>query len=121
MKVLLDENVPQKLRTHLRKHDTMTVAQMAWCGLGNGALLDAAESAGFDVFVTADRRLQFQQNIAGRKLAVLSLSTNNWPIIKQHVAVIAAAIDRARAGSFSRVECGTFWRKGYNPRGPGLA
>jgi len=118
MKVLLDENLPHKLRLHLVRHETVTVAYLGWGGLKNGELLKAAEDAGFDVFVTGDRALVHQQNLGARKIAVVSLSANNWPIIKNHVARIASAIDSARSGSFVRVECGVFSRRAPRLKGP---
>jgi predicted nuclease of predicted toxin-antitoxin system len=118
MKVLLDENLPHKLRAHLVQHETATVAYLGWGGLKNGELLQAAEDAGFEVFVTGDLALARQQNLAARRIAIVSLSANNWPIIKNHVARIASAIDNARSGSFVRVECGVFSRKGPRPKGP---
>ena len=110
MRVLLDENLPHKLRGHLAQHETATVAYLGWGGLKNGELLKAAEDAAFDVFVTGDRKLEYQQNLAGLWLAVVSLSAPNWPIIKRHVGKIVAAVEGAVAGSFTRVECGTFVR-----------
>ena len=120
MKVLLDENLPHKLRAHLAKHELITVAHLGWGGLKNGELLKAAEDAGFDVFVTGDLALEFQQNTAGRKIAIVSLSAHNWPIIKDHLMKIAAAIDVARAGEITRVQCGAFVRSRNPQKGPAL-
>jgi len=114
LRVLLDENLPHKLRKYLAHHETATVAYLGWGGLRNGELLKAAEDAAFDVFVTGDRTLEYQQNLAGLRLAIVSLSAPNWPIIKHHLGKIAASIEGAVAGSFTRVECGTFVR----PRKP---
>jgi predicted nuclease of predicted toxin-antitoxin system len=114
VRVLLDENLPHKLRAHLAHHETVTVAYLGWGGLKNGELLKAAQEAGFEVFVTGDRSLEHQQSMVGRQIAVITLSANNWPIIKHHVGTIVTAIETAAAGSFTRVECGTFVR----PRRP---
>jgi len=111
VRILLDENLPHKLRGYLPHHETATVAYLGWGGLRNGELLRAAADAAFDVFVTGDRRLEYQQNLAGLRLAIVSLSAPNWPIIKHHVPKIVAAIDGAVAGSFTRVDCGTFVRR----------
>jgi hypothetical protein len=119
VRVLLDENLPHKLRAHLANHDTATVAYLGWGGLKNGELLKSAEEAGFDVFVTGDRALEYQQNIMGRKIAIVSLSAHNWPLIKHHVTKIAAAIDRAQGSSFTLVKCGAFTRR-RNPEDPSL-
>jgi hypothetical protein len=78
-------------------------------------LLRRAEQDRFEVFVTGDQRLISEQNLTGRRLAVIALSANNWPIIKDHLATILAAIDSAAPGSVQMVACGTFTRK--KPRG----
>ena len=67
-KVLLDENIPQRLRLHLDNHEVVTTGFKGWAGLSNGALLDAAERAGIDVLVTADQGLNYQQNLQGRRI-----------------------------------------------------
>jgi hypothetical protein len=74
--------------------------------LKNGAQLAAAELAGFDLFITADQELSYKQNLNGRKIAALVLSTNNWSVVKEQVAEIGAAIDAATPGSFAFVEIG---------------
>jgi hypothetical protein len=70
---------------------------MGWNALGNGKLMDAAEAAGFKILVTADQNLRFQQNMAGRKLAVVALGTNHWNTIRPDpsgiIAACAAAVD----------------------------
>ena len=111
MRVLLDENLPHKLRKHLSHHETATVAYLGWGGLKNGELLTMAEAAGFDVFVTGDRALEYQQNLAGRRLAIVCRSANSWPIINHRVKKIAAAVDGAVAGSYTHVECGSSARR----------
>jgi predicted nuclease of predicted toxin-antitoxin system len=110
VRVLLDENLPHKLRRYLAHHDTATVAYLGWGGLKNGELLKAAEKASFDVFVTADRTLKDEQNLTGLRLGIVSLSAPNWPIIKNHLPKIIAAIDAAHAGSHTRVDCGRLLR-----------
>jgi hypothetical protein len=70
-----------------------------------------AEQDGIEVFVTGDQRLIHEQNLTGRRLAVIALSTNNWPIIKDHLTTILAAIDSAAPRSIQMVKCGTFTGK----------
>ncbi len=114
MKVLFDHNLPHKLRTNLvslSNHEIVTASYLEWGELTNGELLRRAEQDGFEVFVTGDQRLIYEQNLAGRRLAVIALSANNWPIIKNHLPAILAAIDSAAPGSVQMVECGTFTRK----------
>jgi hypothetical protein len=75
-------------------------------------LLREAQQNGFEVFVTGDQSLVYeQQNLTGRRIAIVALSANNWPIIKNHIPRIHAAIDAAAPGSVYTVECGTFSRK----------
>lgn len=115
MKVLLDENLDQALRKLLDHHEVVTVTFMGWAGFQNGELLRAAEDAGIDVLLTGDQTLRYEQNLAGRRLAVVALSAIQLPIIKVNLPKIVAAIDNAVPGSFQTVECGTFSRK----RNPG--
>jgi hypothetical protein len=104
MKILLDESVPQKLRLLIDGHTVVTAAFQGWSGLQNGALLAAAEEAGFELFITADQEISYQQNLSGRKLAVIVLSTNNWDYVKAALAPILAAIAEAKPGSYAEVE-----------------
>lgn len=107
MKIILDESTPQKLRLLIdNRHIVITTWFQGWSGLKNGALLAAAEEAGFDLFITADQEISYQQNLTGRRMAVLVLSTNNWGVIKQQAGTIAAAIDAVTRGSFVHVEIG---------------
>jgi hypothetical protein len=110
MRVLIDECLPQALWKHLPAHEAVTAVYAGFSGLKNGALLQAAEDAGFEVFVTGDRSLEYEQNLPDRKLAVVALSANSWNIIKNHVPKIVVAIDAAQAGTVTRVDCGRFAR-----------
>jgi hypothetical protein len=76
---------------------------MGWDGLVNGALISAAEAAGFDVLVTADRNIRHQQNLSGRRLALVVLEINHWPTIKPKVDDVRIAVDNARPGSYTAV------------------
>jgi predicted nuclease of predicted toxin-antitoxin system len=114
VRVLFDHNLPHKLRTsldQLGKHEMVTASYMGWGDLKNGELLRIAEESGIEVLVTGDQSLLYEQNLTGRRLAIVALSTNNWPIVKNYLAEILAAIDSAVPGSFQAVECGTFSRK----------
>ena len=68
---------------------------MGWSGLKNGNLLRVAEDAGVEVFVTGDKAMTYQQNMDGRRMAVVALSAHNWPVIKHRLAEIAGAVDNA--------------------------
>ncbi len=111
MKVLLDENLPHRLRQRLGSHEAFTVSYMGWAGLKNGELLSAAEETGFDVFVTGDQTLVYEQNLTGRRIAVLVLSTIDRDILKSNAALIVAALDNVALGSFQQLDCGMLSRK----------
>lgn len=111
MKVLLDENLDHALRHLLGPHEVVTVAWMGWASLKNGELLRTAEDNGVDVFLTGDGTLSYEQNLAGRRLAVVALSAIQLPIIRNHLPKIIAAIESAVPGSFQAVDCGVFSRK----------
>ena len=111
MRVLLDENLDHRLRKYLGEHDVVTVSYMGWIGLKNGELLRMAEENGFQVFVTGDRTLSHEQNLTGRQLAIIVLSSIELPILRKHLSSIVDAIDRALPGSFQAVDCGTFRRR----------
>jgi len=105
MKIILDESVPQKLRLLIEgSHTVVTTWYQGWSGLKNGELLNAAEEAGFDLFITADQELTYQQNLTGRKMALLVLSTNNWDFVKASIGEIKGAIHAVTPGSYTEVE-----------------
>ena len=103
MKVLVDECVPLKLVRLLTGHTFTTAQQRDWGGFKNGRLLALAEPE-FDLFLTSDRNLEYQQNLKGRNIAVLLLSTNHWPTLKKQVPLVQAALDKIRPNEFVRVE-----------------
>jgi hypothetical protein len=106
VRILLDEQLPRQFAVHLVGHDVRTVQQQSWAGLTNGALLTAAENAGFSVFVTADQNLQFQQNISKRRLGVVVLraASNTLEDLLPLVPAALKAIGVVRAGRLIRVE-----------------
>lgn len=115
MKVLLDENLDHRLRRHLGAHEVSTASFLGWDGLKNGKLLAAAEGDGFDVLLTGDQTLAFEQNPTGRRLANIALSSVEWRIINEHLPRIIEAIDGAGPGSFQAVDCGLFNRRLHRP------
>jgi hypothetical protein len=99
-RILLDESVPFGLRAVLREHCVRAAPELGWAGITNGRLLDVAEQAGFEVMVTADRNIRAQQRLAGRRLALVVLSTNRWDTIKDNTAPLVAACDGAGQGAY---------------------
>ena len=104
MKILLDECVPAQVRNALAGHEVSTVQQMGWTGLKNGELLAMAESAGFDLFILADKNLRYQQNLTGRMLAILELWTNHRPTLEKHFPLIRAAAEATAPGEYRTLE-----------------
>jgi PIN like domain len=111
VKVLFDENLPHLLRNNLSDHDVFTVRYKGWAGLKNGELLKTAEDEGFEVFITGDQTISYEQNLASRRFAIVVLSSIDWHILKNHLLSIIAAIDSALPGTFQAVDCGSFTRK----------
>ena len=104
MKILFDQGTPVPLRRHLSRHDVATAAEMDWSQLTNGELLAAATEAGFEVLVTTDQNLRYQQNLRDRKIAVVVLMTASWPRISKKADKVAAAIEGAGSGDYIEVE-----------------
>lgn len=104
MRILFDVNTPASLARSLRGHQVTRAAEMGWRRLENGALPDAAEKAGFDVLVTCDQNLRYQQNFTDRKLAVVILTTNHWPTLRPVAARIASVVDFMQRGQVTRVD-----------------
>jgi hypothetical protein len=96
MRVLFDPATPVPIRPFLKGHHVRTAAQEGWGNLSNGDLLDAAEAAGFDVFLTTDKNLRYQQNLAGRKLRIIVIGKQQWPELRSHVQLVVDAVNRAQ-------------------------
>ena len=104
MKVLFDQNVPHGLREMLPGHTVATADELGWSELTKGELLRVAEADGFEVMVSADQNLGYQQNLKDRLLAIVILNTNQWKKIQAATEQVAAAIHKAVPGSFTLVE-----------------
>lgn len=100
MKILFDQGTPVPLRPLLIGHAVETAYERGWSTLTNGDLLNAAEAASYDVFITTDQHLQRQQHLAGRRLAILVLPTTRWPQIQRHAAAVVAAVASVQPGEY---------------------
>ena len=104
MLVLFDNGTPRTLARFLIDQHVVTEARSrGWAELSNGELLREAESAGFEVLVTTDRNISYQQNLLGRRIAIVVLGKGRWTLIRQHVAKVVAAINDASPGSVTEV------------------
>ena len=104
MKVLFDQGTPAPLRKALVGHEVETAFERGWSNLQNGELIAAAEAAGFSVLVTTDRNLKYQQNLTGRTLAIVTLSTTSWPRIRGSLAAVISAVDSMPKGGYAKVQ-----------------
>ena len=104
MRILFDQGVPAPLRGYLAEYTVSTAYERGWATLRNGDLLVAAELSGFEVFVTTDKNLSYQQNITGRRLAIVILGTTSWPRIERHTERIVTAIVQSASGAFTEID-----------------
>ncbi|MDQ2840519.1 MAG: DUF5615 family PIN-like protein [Acidobacteriota bacterium] len=107
MRVLLDECVPRRLQRYIINHESQTVPQAGFAGKKNGELLNLAEHAGFDVLLTVDKGMSQQQNMSGRKIAVLIVGAQSNEIddVLPHVPACLEALRYIRPGQVIRVNC----------------
>ncbi len=103
MRILLDECVPWPMHTLLVGHDCTTVQKRSWGGIKNGDLLRRAEGE-FDLFVTSDQNIRYQQNLVGRRIPILELSTNDLRRIRAAAAAIQATVAAIQPGEFRHLE-----------------
>lgn len=104
MRILFDHNVPDNLKRSLAVHHVETSDQRGWERLKNGILLRTAERAGFEVVVTADQNIRYQQNLTGRRIALVVLGSNRWPFIQKYIPEIVAAVDAAGINGYPFIE-----------------
>jgi hypothetical protein len=100
LRVLFDQNAPRPLARFLVKHEITRSAELGWEELPNGDLLSAAESNGFEVMVTADRNIRYQQNLAKRTIALVILPSGRWPLVKKRLREVVAAVDDSQPGDY---------------------
>ena len=104
MYILFDQGTPAPLRALLLGHQAVTVHGRGWGQLENGDLLSAAEADGFEALITTDQNLKYQQNLSGRIIAILVLSTTNWPRIKASGQLVVAAVQQLTPGAFVELQ-----------------
>ena len=103
MKLLFDQGTPAPLREHLTEHTVDTLAEKGWSDKGNGELLDLAEREAYDVIVTSDQNLRYQQNLEGRQIGIVVLLANAWPRVRLHAKEIGEAIAMVQPGEVVEV------------------
>ena len=103
-KVLFDNGTPRKVAGCLIGHSVTRARQLGWHQLNNGDLIAQAEAGGFDVLLSTDKNIQYQQNLSGRKIALVVLGQQQWPLVQLYLDRIAAAVNAAQPGTYTEVE-----------------
>ncbi len=105
MKILIDECIPRKLKRNLSGYDCLTVPEAGLAGTGNGELLSLAQERGFEVFLTIDRGLEYEQNLSGMSIAVMIVRTksNRLRDLLPHVPACLAALGSIKPGKLVRI------------------
>ncbi len=104
MKILFDQGTPVPLRKYLIEHNVETVFERGWNQFENGDLIKSAEQEKFDIFITTDKNLKYQQNLSLRVITIIVLSTTSWTKIKEKVDEIAKTIANVKFGSYIELE-----------------
>lgn len=99
MRILFDQGVPVPLRRHLPGHEVTTAYERGWSNLSNGDLIQVAEVE-FELMVTTDQNLRYQQNLSGRRIGILVLPTTRWPEIQKHADEVLLTVNAMSAGEF---------------------
>jgi predicted nuclease of predicted toxin-antitoxin system len=103
MKILFDQGTPVPLRKFLPDHTIETAYDRGWSALTNGDLLAMAEQGGYDLMITTDQNLRYQQNLASRQIAIVVLLSTSWPRIQRHITAIQNAVADAAPGTYQEI------------------
>jgi hypothetical protein len=104
MRILFDHGTPSGIAASLSPHQITEARERGWDRISNGELLQSAEEAGFDLLLTTDKRIRYQQNLKGRKIAIIVLGNSTWRIVRQHLDRITLAVNEAAPGSYTEIE-----------------
>ena len=105
MKILFDQGVPVPLRRNIHPNSVDTTSELGWSLLNNGDLIDKAEKQGYNILVTTDQNLRYQQNLTHRTINIAVLMTTSWPRIKDAVIQVRNAIEGlTETGQYIEIE-----------------
>jgi hypothetical protein len=104
MRILFDQGTPSGLAGSFAPHKVTEARELGWDRISNGDLLKLAEEAGFDVLLTTDKRIRYQQNLQGRRIAIVVLGNSAWRIVRRRVDQVLRAVNDASPGSYAEVE-----------------
>ncbi len=103
MRILFDHNTPRPLRRFLTDHAVDTADEMGWAAITNGNLLDNAEREGYEIVISADQSMSYQQNLGHRRIALVVLLSNKWPDVQIRIEDIRAALEGIQPGELREV------------------
>ena len=104
MRILFDQGVPRGLAASLPTHEVTEARELKWERISNGELLKLAEDAGFDLLLTTDKNVRYQQNLADRKMSIVVLGNSPWWLVRKHLDRIALIVAEATPGSYAEVD-----------------
>jgi hypothetical protein len=104
MKILFDNGTPKPIALSLTDHEVTYARQIGWHELENGDLIRRAEQAGYDVLLSTDKNIRYQQNLSNRRIALVILGNSQWPLVQLHLDKVAAAVNACKPGSYVEVE-----------------
>lgn len=104
MRILFDHGTPSGIARRLASHEVTEAIERGWDKISNGELLTKAEAAGFQVLLTTDKRIRYQQNLKGRKIAIVVLGNSVWRVVRKHLDRIVEAVNATTPGSYAEVE-----------------
>jgi len=104
MRVLFDNGTPKPIARSLTGHQVSHARQIGWHELKNGELIRMAEDAGYDVLLSTDKNIRYQQNLSRRRIALVVLGNSQWPRVRLYLDTIAAAVNAAQPGGYAEVE-----------------
>jgi hypothetical protein len=104
MKILFDNGTPNPMARSLVGHQVTFARKIGWHELENGELIERAESAGYEILLSTDKNIRYQQNLKGRKIALVVLGNSQWPRVRLHLDKIVAAVNDCTPGSYTEIE-----------------
>lgn len=104
MRILFDHGTPSGIAHRLSGHVVTEARELGWDRISNGELLTAAEQAGYEMLLTTDKNIRYQQNLTGRKISIVVLGNSQWPRVRHHLDEVAIVVNAATPGSFAVVE-----------------
>ena len=104
LKVLFDKNVPYPLRRYLTEYQVKTAEEEGWGKISNGELIQSAEQEGYEILITCDQSVRYQQNLTQRQISMIVLGSNIWPSVRSKAGEIMSALAKVSPGSFEFIE-----------------